>query len=387
MLLDMRTLWIVIIIVYTLLAGLQLVLWRLQPSEKAMLFWGLSHLCCGLGAALFVMRGGVPDWLSVGVGNTLTFYGYLMSVAGVLRFARRPVPWLWIAVPPLLLGLLFTAVPLFVGSAGPRVVLMALMLVLVCVLNLGISWRAQQAEWLRLRQIAMVAFAACMVFSVVRAGITVWYVPPANFMAPGNTQPLLMLIGLGLVLFFNLSLMLMPGERLQNQLRRAAQDDALTHLLNRGGFNALARRQLLRSRHASQPSSVLLMDLDHFKRVNDSHGHEAGDRLLCAFAETVRAQSRASDLIARYGGEEFCVLLPEAAQQQALLIAERIRQQFSQVTVPAGRAQLGTTVSIGVAEIAAGETVEAALQRADQALYAAKHAGRNRVVLAASPGA
>ncbi|MES2682390.1 MAG: GGDEF domain-containing protein [Pseudomonadota bacterium] len=386
MLLDMRTLWVVIVIVYALLGGLQLVLWRLQRSETAMLFWGLSLLCCGLGALLVILRGVLPDWLSIGVANVLASLGYLMSTVGLLRFAHRPVAWVWVLSTPVLIGLLFVFVPFFAQHAGPRVVLMAALLVLVAGINLGICWRAQRQEPLRLRQIAMTAFAVTGLFSILRATVTVFYTPPADFMDPSKTQPLLMLIGLALLLFWNLSLMLMPGERLQNQLRRAAQDDALTNLLNRGGFNGLARRQLERCRHSAKPASVLLMDLDHFKRVNDSHGHDAGDRLLCAFAETVRAQSRATDLVARYGGEEFCALLPGADHQAAVVIAERIRQQFAKVTVPVDDIALGTTVSIGVAEIAAAETVEAALLRADQALYAAKREGRNRVTLAHQAG-
>ena len=269
--------------------------------------------------------------------------------------------------------------PLFEQQAGPRVILMAVLLIAVCVVCLGISWRAQQREPLRLRWIAMAAFGLTLVFSVIRTLLTMLYAAPPDFLAPGDIQPLLMFIGISLILFWNLSVMLMPGERLQNALRRAAQDDALTNLLNRGGFNSLASRQLERCRLAGRPASVLLMDLDHFKRVNDSHGHDAGDRLLCAFAETVRAQSRATDLVARYGGEEFCALLPEADEQQAVVIAERIRQNFARVTVPVAGDTLGTTVSIGVAQFSAGETVDAALQRADQALYAAKREGRNRV--------
>jgi diguanylate cyclase (GGDEF)-like protein len=177
--------------------------------------------------------------------------------------------------------------------------------------------------------------------------------------------------------------MLIPSERQRNQLRRAAQDDALTNLLNRGGFSALAGRQLSRCRQAGQPCTVLLMDLDHFKRVNDTYGHEAGDRLLCAFAEAVRAQSRATDLVARYGGEEFCALLTDTDSARAVAVAERIRHAFAAVTVPVKGGAMGTTVSIGVAELLpAGESLEQALRRADHALYAAKHAGRDRVVAA-----
>lgn len=388
MLLDMRTLWVVIVIAYALLGGLQLVLWRLQRSETAMLFWGLSLWSCGLGALLVILRGMVPDWLSIGVANVVTSLGYLMSTVGLLRFARQPVFWVWILSTPVLIGLLFVFVPFFAQHAGPRVVLMAALLVLVAAINLGICWRAQRQEPLRLRYIAMVAFTLTGLFSIVRATVTVFYTPPADFMDPSKTQPLLMLIGLALLLFWNLSLMLMPGERLQNRLRRAALDDALTNLLNRGGFNTLASRQLERGRHARQPSCVLLMDLDHFKRVNDSYGHETGDRLLCAFAETVRSQCRPTDLVARYGGEEFTALLPKADLPTALAVAERIRTQFEAATLPLPLLEgtLSTTVCIGVAELAAGETLQKALQRADAALYEAKHEGRNRVVAARPHG-
>ncbi len=382
MLLDMRTLWMVILVTYALTGTLQLVLWRLQPRERAMLCWGLSMLSGALGAWFIMMRGVLPDSVSIGLGNGFTAINYTLSTAGLLLFARKRVNWWWIVMPAAVVLPLYTQVPLFSEHAGPRVLLMALLLGAVCVANLLISWRAQQLEALRLRQIAMAAFALTLAFTLTRATLTVFYTPPADFMAPQAIQPTLMFLGIALILLWNITVMLMPSERLQNQLRRAAQDDALTNLLNRGGFNTLSLRALARCRHMGQPVSVLLMDLDHFKRVNDTHGHEAGDRLLCSFAETVRAQSRASDLVARYGGEEFSALLPNADRQQALVIAERIRYRFERVSVPVEGGELGTTVSIGVAEIGAQETVEAALQRADQALYTAKREGRNRITLA-----
>lgn len=383
--LDMRTLWMVIIICYALLAGLQLALWRLQPRETAMLSWGLSLLSCGVGAVLFSLRGMSPDRLSIGVGNFLTALGYLLTTGGLLRFAGRPVPWAWICVPPVLIGLTYTFVPLFLQNAGPRVVVMAVLLTVTCAANLLISGREQRREPLVLRTFAMVAFAATLLFSVIRAMITVGYAPPADFMAADPLQPLMMLIGITLVLFFSLSMMLMPGERLQNQLRRLSFEDALTNLLNRGGFNELASRQLRRCREDGQPVSVLLMDLDHFKRVNDEHGHDAGDRMLCAFAETVRAYSRPTDLLARYGGEEFCALLPNTDQGEATMVAERVRQQFSRITVPINHGMLGATVSIGVAQVAESETMDLAIQRADAALYVAKRSGRNKVALDPGP--
>lgn len=294
--------------------------------------------------------------------------------------------WPLIVLPPVVVGLLFALVPLFATQAGPRVALMASLLGVCCLVNLRDGWQAEQREPLRLRRIALFAIALTLVFTLVRGTLNVTLVMPANFMAPDAVQPVMMVVGLALLMFWNLSVMLMPSERQRNQLLRAAQDDALTNLLNRGGFLNLASRQLTRARQSGQPCCVLLMDLDHFKRVNDTHGHEAGDRLLYAFAEAVREQSRPTDLVARYGGEEFTALLPQAELATACAVAERIRQQLETAAVPVAGGSLSTTVSIGVAQLQGDETLPAAMQRADAALYRAKHEGRNRVVAAAPHG-
>jgi diguanylate cyclase (GGDEF)-like protein len=125
----------------------------------------------------------------------------------------------------------------------------------------------------------------------------------------------------------------------------------------------------------------MLMDLDHFKKINDSYGHAAGDRLLCAFADCAHEVVRPTDLLARYGGEEFSMLLPDTDLVQAERIAERLRARFAGVRIEMDAERVGTTVSIGVTQIQLDrETVERALARADVALYRAKEQGRDRVL-------
>lgn len=128
---------------------------------------------------------------------------------------------------------------------------------------------------------------------------------------------------------------------------------------------------------------MLILDIDHFKRVNDEHGHAAGDVVLIAFAQVLRDCVRESDLLCRFGGEEFVVLLPDTDSDGAAVLAERIRAAFMGQAIPFEHKHLTNTVSIGVAETGGERAdMDEMLRRADTALYAAKHAGRNRVIRA-----
>ncbi len=157
-----------------------------------------------------------------------------------------------------------------------------------------------------------------------------------------------------------------------------ARTDALTGLNNRRAFFERGE-QLARycERHGT-PFSLLLMDVDHFKAINDSCGHAAGDAALGAVGELLRQQFRRADVCGRIGGEEFAVLLPDTAQTDALALAEKLRQAIAAVAVPFGERELSLTASIGVA--AGNYDLDALLSQADAAMYRAKAAGRNRVV-------
>jgi len=185
------------------------------------------------------------------------------------------------------------------------------------------------------------------------------------------------------------------ANELQSTLRhveRQATTDALTGQLNRRALDSLLLRCVDEAEHRSFRFSILMLDVDHFKRINDTHGHPVGDQALRAVAERVSAQLRGGDSCARYGGEEFVVLLPGTSLAQACEVGERIRAALAE-TALATTPPLPVTASIGVAEYAPGMLVDGVLAAADGAVYVAKRTGRNQVrsagddaVVASEPG-
>jgi diguanylate cyclase (GGDEF)-like protein/PAS domain S-box-containing protein len=171
-------------------------------------------------------------------------------------------------------------------------------------------------------------------------------------------------------------------KALEEQLRDLATKDSLTEAYNRRHFLERADEEVRRSDRHGRALSLCMLDADHFKNINDEFGHAAGDVVLRELARICRSHLRANDLLARVGGEEFTLLLPETALSGARAVAERVRVELEHATMrsPEGNA-LRITASFGVAEWKKGENLDGLLRRADRALYAAKDAGRNRVVV------
>ncbi len=160
-----------------------------------------------------------------------------------------------------------------------------------------------------------------------------------------------------------------------------AETDELTGLLNIRGFSIAANRLFGQALRYNRPATVLMIDSDDLKSVNDSHGHEAGNGLLRQLTRLVQAELRYTDVLARYGGDEFVVLLPETPAKGALDVAERIRDAIASASLDLGGTRVACTVSIGAASHPAdGNSLDALVARADRAMYQAKQAGRNRVV-------
>ena len=166
------------------------------------------------------------------------------------------------------------------------------------------------------------------------------------------------------------------------QIRQLATHDDLTGLLNRRAMLDRMQLEQRRSLRSGSPLLIAQLDIDHFKAVNDTHGHAAGDLVLQSFADTVRRNVRDTDVLARWGGEEFVLLLCDTPAADAVALMERLRQavQAMQVPVPQGGQPITVTVSIGLARHTPADPLAGTLERADRALYAAKAGGRNRVV-------
>jgi diguanylate cyclase (GGDEF)-like protein/PAS domain S-box-containing protein len=167
-------------------------------------------------------------------------------------------------------------------------------------------------------------------------------------------------------------------KRMESELEHQATRDHLTGTYNRRAFDAAMRKAIRQAERSDNTFSLLLFDIDHFKAVNDQHGHDTGDIILKRLAALVGQTLRSTDLLARWGGEEFAILLQDTSAQGGTVFAERLRQQVAETRLNG----LALTISMGIAEYRRSDSPEALLARADSALYRAKRAGRNRVGIA-----
>ena len=166
---------------------------------------------------------------------------------------------------------------------------------------------------------------------------------------------------------------------LADRLEAMASTDVLTGVMNRRAVTTLLHAEMERSRRYASHISIILFDIDHFKRVNDSHGHAVGDEILCEIASLADSVSRSTDAVGRWGGEEFLLVLPETQLEDASLFAERLRGTIAEWSSPT--CELNVTCSFGVAEfVAKVDDFESLVTRADEAMYEAKETGRDRVI-------
>jgi diguanylate cyclase (GGDEF)-like protein len=175
-------------------------------------------------------------------------------------------------------------------------------------------------------------------------------------------------------------------KKAQTELERLANHDGLTGIFNRRGFDERLHNEWSRTSREKQPLSLIMIDVDHFKRFNDTYGHQAGDDCLKKVATALEEQTyRPSDMAARYGGEEFAMILPSIDEDGASVVASRIRESIAALAIPhsGSNGNRVVTVSVGVATVrpVLGSKAEEVIRRADEALYQAKGAGRNRVMV------
>lgn len=212
------------------------------------------------------------------------------------------------------------------------------------------------------------SFALCA-FALIQDGNWVMHHAPVNWAETVNLG--MCLTGIGGMGALSLGLNQLRLTRLH---KREAETDALTGLLNR-------RALIDRTQRLSAPAAVVIFDIDHFKQVNDIHGHHTGDTVLQMFSAILSTAVREGDMAARLGGEEFAIVLPGATAIGAALIAERVRKNFTDHRFVSSAGDFNNTVSAGVAHVVEGQSdFTHMLHQADTALYAAKHEGRNRVI-------
>ena len=206
--------------------------------------------------------------------------------------------------------------------------------------------------------------------------------PLEAFTSPSTWQSVLFVAATTAAIVSTFGFLMLHKERSDGEAVRMATIDPLTGAYNRRTFHDIAERELARARRAGQPLSIIVVDLDHFRPVNEKHGNRAGDEVLRRVADLIRSALRKEDMLVRYGGEEFLVMLPEVPGPGAVVVAGRIRKAIEAEAIEIEGATLRLTVSVGVsARLDEGpESIENLLARADEALALAKQRGRNRVV-------
>lgn len=354
---------------------------RLRYLDLAVWTWGSWTLLAGF--AMLTARLVVPVWVSALLGNGLIALGIVFYNEAIHRHVLgRSLPrWMWWSAP--LVAWTLTAWmltwPLALRTSAISLVFALLLCPAILVL-LGPGWRGESS--LRAVGLTLVAAAASLLLRSVHA-----LTNPEEYRDLMQSS-----LGQGLTFLFSFICLIGAGfgfvlanfERIARRMEEMASTDGLTGCLNRMTADALLRHELERGRREGTPLAFVLLDLDHFKDVNDCHGHHAGDDALRAFAAEVRARLRASDVVGRWGGEEFGLILPATDGPGAARLVEQIREAVATLRLCDGEGQdFALTVSAGIAVAAPGRqlTADQLFMRADRALYRAKDGGRNNVQL------
>jgi diguanylate cyclase (GGDEF)-like protein len=365
-----------------LLAGVQsglmaLVLYALKRSYPASIKglgdWSAALLLVFFGTVLAMGQGTLHDLISISLTRFLIASGLYLTYVGTQRFfgvTPRVWPWMSVITGVTLLQMWFTFVQ---PSYHVRLVLANVLAGCLFAAHALLLFRQGASTFAR--ALAMVVTASMSAIQWMRL-VTSFFLPMGADVFETAPHHVIYVTSLAFcILLLSISLVLMATERLRTELEHLAMHDSLTNALTRRHMNEACEEELERCRRHGRSMALLVMDLDHFKAINDSYGHQAGDRVLVNFVVMVNALLRRPDQLGRFGGEEFVALLPDTTLDEAVLVAERIREACAR-----GAQSPGVTVSIGVTTNQKDkDTIDTLLTRADAALYRAKDLGRNRV--------
>ena len=347
--------------------------------------WAAALLVNAIGHLLIMLRGLIPDLLSIVVGNLMLSSVFVGMIAAVYQFQGRPVRWALLLAPPLLV-LVFVSV--FIDNFPARVSFVGLVIGLQAVWALlaALSHRhatVGRGQWLLVAGLLLEA-----VVLGVRALVAIsTHSEATNILQSSALQTLTFLATFSVVLVSSVGFVFMSRDRADENNRVLAALDPLTGVANRRSLIAALDRDVARAQRMREPMALMMVDIDHFKDVNDRYGHPAGDRVLCSVVNVLRQRVRAQDLVGRYGGEEFMVLLPDTGLTGAEQLARELCKAVEESRCPADGVPgpgIAVTVSIGVfgGRLESGDSWDMLIAAADRALYQAKNNGRNRVEVA-----
>lgn len=380
--LDSRTVAI-LTAVGTALMGLAMLLASRSYQGRqtgGMRSWAWACGAQSLAWVLFASRGRIPDFLSIVVANTTFVVAGVIFYRAVAEFSEKPLHgWFpGVLVPITFFG--FIVLTYGVPNIAARLALVSVCLVIVTfacakLLLLDDQTHKPLSHWL-----TGAGFLLTGVAVIVRAGLLLTSDPALS--AQFGRIPIQSLMFSACyvsIILMTFGFVLMRIDKVQAELLKLATFDSLTGCLNRAAVERRLKSEIDSARNRKSSLSIMMVDIDRFKTINDSLGHAAGDAAIRFVSQRLQQQLRGSDVIGRFGGDEFIILLPNISATQALIAADRICASIERSQFDAEQDRGSLTVSIGVAELRKGEDEDSLLRRADDALYRAKGNGRNRV--------
>jgi diguanylate cyclase (GGDEF)-like protein len=352
--------------------------WRLNQNSQTLLFWGSGSLLSGVGVVALMLGLHWQEPLLLVAANLLLALAHGLLWKGARAFEGKPAPLAMLLVGPALVALAGALMSSTIGA-------------LCLVVNAAYLYAAAVSFWYA-REPLLPARWPMILYVALHGSVMVLGAISSFTVVSPHAPPLMSLFGI--IHFENIlfavgtatSLVALVKGRSEAAAKLSANIDSLTGIANRAAFMLAAENLLARCRHDSAPVSVVMFDLDAFKRINDSHGHAVGDAVIRKFCEVASAAIRHNDVFGRLGGEEFAVVLGRSSIEPATVRAERIRVAFAESCDRIRDHYVNATVSGGVAASCDAEiTLAELLERADEALYRAKAAGRNRVKRADTP--
>ncbi len=376
------TLLVASLIMSGCIATLLAAVWLFNRRVPGLWAWALSFVCATFAILNYLYRLELPELLG-NMGMVLFTLGTAgFCLAGARLYLGLPV---WSARRLLTLALCLTAAVLvFEGVEPPRQLRFGLFSVAGGAMYLYTGWAMSRSPRHPFPVRHLFAWACGLhgLFMVVRPLLFIGQMRLAvDYQVMLDAAHWVVVESMVALLTISFTVLMLVNEHLSAELRALAQKDSLTDVFNRRTFMTLLDKaaSLARRRQAVVP--LLVMDIDHFKAVNDRHGHRFGDLALQHFVEVAQRALRKEDVLGRLGGEEFGAFLPNTPLRDAHDVAERLRQAVAAQPLTTGTGPIPLTVSIGVAHFGVGDDLETAIHRADQAMYRAKQAGRNQVVV------
>lgn len=377
MVLDLRSIIIMSGIIGLLLSVVMLFLRLGYPrSIQGLGWWTAAPVVSFVSTLLFAARGHIPDLVSIIAANGLLLTGVAMFHFGARQFfglapAYRSRMGLILAILPLLVW--YTLVE---PSFTARVLIVSLVWAYIQTLSALLIWRhGPEVFSTRFTVVVLVVHTTVLLLRFLSALLPL---PEENLLDPSRIQTLYVVMNTLLTAALVVGFILMVSDRLRQVFEHSASHDSLTNALARRTLRLACEQELERCRRHGRSMALLMLDIDHFKTINDTHGHQTGDHVLVDFVGRITPLLRRPDKLGRFGGEEFVVLLPETTQEQAIAVGERIRAAVARPI----EGLPPITVSIGAATNQPGDAqIDALLARADRALYKAKAEGRNRIAV------